>query len=200
MGFDQVFLALLFGLLSFVSPCVLPMVPAYISLMSGISVQQLRGDAEGGKVRRGLVMLHSLMFILGFSDVFILLFYVFKALGLIIPDFSMWLNLVGGLVVLTFGLNMIGILKIGFLNMSSHRHAQSGTHEPGGQLHHGILLRAGMVAVHRTIPRQHHDHGDDPRFRLILGAALILFYALGMGIPFFLTGLATKALLGVLVG
>ncbi len=104
MAFDQVFLALLFGLLSFVSPCVLPMVPAYISLMSGISVQQLRGETEGGKVKRGLVMLHSLMFILGFSDVFILLFYVFKALGLIIPDFSMWLNLVGGLVVLTFGL------------------------------------------------------------------------------------------------
>ena len=92
MGFDQVFLALLFGLLSFVSPCVLPMVPAYISLMSGISVQQFAAMPRVARSRRGLVMLHSLMFILGFSDVFILLFYVFKALGLIIPDFSMWPN------------------------------------------------------------------------------------------------------------
>jgi cytochrome c-type biogenesis protein len=197
MAFDQIFLALLFGLLSFVSPCVLPMVPAYISLMSGISVQQLRGDAEGGKVKRGLVMLHSLMFILGFSDVFILLFYVFKALGLIIPDFSMWLNLVGGMVVLIFGLNMIGILKIGFLNMTATVQLKAERMSLVGSFIMGFSFALGWSPCTGPFLASIMTMAMTPGSAAYWGLLLILFYALGMGIPFFLTGLATRALLGV---
>jgi cytochrome c-type biogenesis protein len=197
MAFDQIFLALLFGLLSFVSPCVLPMVPAYISLMSGISVQQLRGDVGGGKVKRGLVMLHSLMFILGFSDVFVLLFYVFKALGLIIPDFSMWLNLVGGFVVLIFGLHMIGILRIRFLDISAAVTLKAKRMSLVGSFIMGFSFALGWSPCTGPFLAGIMTMAMTPGASSYWGLLLIAFYALGMGIPFFLTGLATHTLLGV---
>lgn len=197
MGIDQVFLAALFGLLSFISPCVLPMVPAYISLMSGLSVQDLKGESKEKKVRRGGVLLHSIMFILGFADVFVLLFYVFKALGLIIPDFPMWLNLVGGFVVLVFGLHMMGILRIGFLNSTVSANLEAKRMSLFGSFILGFSFALGWSPCTGPFLASIMTMAMTPGATAYWGLLLILFYVLGLGIPFFLTGLATRLLMGV---
>lgn len=104
-------LAFLAGLASFLSPCVFSLVPAYIGYLGGRSV----ASSRGGKVDPRVSLSHGLVFVLGFSTVFILLGVATSALGGLLYDAKLWLAKIGGLVVIIFGLHMTGIIRIPFL-------------------------------------------------------------------------------------
>jgi cytochrome c-type biogenesis protein len=105
-------LAFLAGLASFLSPCVFSLVPAYISYLSGRTVAQ---NMEGMPINRWDTFAHGLAFVLGFSVIFIILGITASALGRLLFDAKPWLSKVGGIVVVLFGLHLIGILRIPFL-------------------------------------------------------------------------------------
>ena len=125
--------AFIAGLLSFLSPCVLPVVPSYLSYISGIA-----GAAEIG-ARRHLALLHALLFVTGFSLIFIALGATATALGRVLNYYQHWLERAGGALIVVFGLYTFGVLKIGVL--SRERRIQLGD-KPIGFLGSGL---AGMA-------------------------------------------------------
>jgi len=187
--------ALLAGLLSFLSPCVLPLVPAYLSYISGVSVNELRQHDHESVTLQRRALKQSLWFILGFSLVFI-------ALGASASLFVQWMlshmNILGkiaGAIIIIFGLHYAGIIRIPLLMMEAR-------FDTGGiNARHGIgaLLLGSAIAF-----------GWTPCIGPILGAILALagaqaeigrgigllaIYSLGLGLPFLLAALATDAFL-----
>jgi len=107
-----VWLALLAGLASFLSPCVFSLVPAYVGYLGGIAA----GGAPGERPSRWLTFSHGLAFVLGFSIVFVSLGVAASFAGGLLYDLRYWLSKIGGIVVILFGLHMIGVLHIPFLS------------------------------------------------------------------------------------
>ncbi len=192
--------SLLAGILTFFSPCVLPLIPAYLSYISGVSVKDLQ-ESEGnalGLVERLRIMRASLLFIAGFSTVFVLLG---ASMASIIGDiFSFaWVNYLAGGIIVLFGLHMAGALNIRFLNYE--KRADFGTLEQkstGGiraVLHFFAPFLLGLSFALGWTPC------IGPIFAAIIsmaateqakGVALMSVYAIGLGIPFFLTALLTS--------
>ena len=110
IGNISIGLAFIAGVASFLSPCVLALVPAYIGYLGGRAA-----GGDGGVNNRVITFLHGLSFVLGFSLVFVLLGVAASALGGILYDVRTWLGRVGGFVVIVFGLHMIGVFRIPFL-------------------------------------------------------------------------------------
>src|SRR2546427_6225596 len=102
-------LAFAAGLLSFLSPCVLPLVPSYIGFLTGMSLPEMSG-------RRRVAVAHALLFVLGFSLVFVLLGASATALGRALNYYQVWLQRVGGVLIIGFGLVCLGVIKAGFLS------------------------------------------------------------------------------------
>ena len=97
------------GLLSFLSPCVLPLVPSYIGFLTGMSLDDVT-------VRRRAALAHALLFVLGFSLVFILLGASATALGRALNYYQVWLQRIGGGLIILFGLVCLGVIKADFLS------------------------------------------------------------------------------------
>jgi len=110
IGNISIGLAFIAGIASFLSPCVLALVPAYIGYLGGRAA-----GGDGGTNNRFITFTHGLAFVFGFSFVFVLLGVAASALGGLLFDVRTWLGRIGGIVVIIFGLHMIGILRIPFL-------------------------------------------------------------------------------------
>jgi cytochrome c-type biogenesis protein len=176
------------GLISFISPCVLPIVPGYLSFISGINVAQLKGaEAPAGLVRR--VALTSVAFVLGFSTVFVALGAAATLVGYYLQQYKRELGIVGGVVIIVLGLHTAGILKIKWLLYEKKAAVAS---QPLG------LLGAYVVGLAFAF-------GWTPCIGPILGAillyaaqqetvgqgvVLLAAYSAGLGIPFVLSALA----------
>src|SRR4029079_10663313 len=104
------FVAFAAGLLSFLSPCVLPLVPSYIGFLTGMSLPEVNS-------RRRVALAHASLFVLGFSLVFILLGASATALGRALNYYQLWLQRIGGVLIIVFGLICLGVIRIGALNM-----------------------------------------------------------------------------------
>ena len=131
-------IAFVAGMLSFLTPCVLPLVPGYISLISGVSVEHLKG--EGGESRssaRRAVIVNSLAFNAGVSLIFVLLGATAGWVGNVLFS-TPWVRIVGGLVIMAFGLQMMGVLKIGALYRDTRKFSDD---KPSGPL--GASRRGG---------------------------------------------------------
>ncbi|HEV7180102.1 MAG TPA: cytochrome c biogenesis protein CcdA [Candidatus Baltobacteraceae bacterium] len=187
-------IAFLAGLVSFVSPCVLPLVPAYLSLLTGTSLEELRGDTSAAT--RANAIAHALAFILGFTVVFVALGLTASAIGGVLSDNRLLIAQVGGCLVVILGLQMMGMLRIPFLMMDTRVHLQRDrrTYWSSGIV--GIAFAAGwspcigpILAGILAIASQQHN-GE--------AAVLLLCYSLGLAVPFFLTALAIGAVLPVL--
>jgi cytochrome c-type biogenesis protein len=188
------YLAALFaGLISFISPCVLPLVPAYISFISGVSVDELR-STERRQQTTFRLMLSSLLFIAGFTVVFVLLGATATVIGNFLLQNLGFLSKAAGVVLIIFGLHVAGLIKIPFLNYEAR--FQTGD-KPKSAI--GAFLVGGAFAF-----------GWTPCIGPILGGILaiagsqdtvgkgmllLLVYSIGLGIPFFLTAAATQRLL-----
>jgi cytochrome c-type biogenesis protein len=182
------------GILSFLTPCVLPLVPGYISLISGVSVDHLKG--EGGESRsaaRRAVIVNSLAFNAGVSLIFVLLGATAGWVGNVLFS-TPWVRIVGGLVIIGFGLQMMGVLKIGALYRDTRKFSEDKPSGPLGAALLGVAFAAGWTPC------------IGPILGGIIGLAatsggwksgLILsaFYAAGLALPFLIVGLLMNAFL-----
>ncbi|MEO5340450.1 MAG: cytochrome c biogenesis protein CcdA [Magnetococcus sp. MYC-9] len=179
--------ALLAGLLSFVSPCVLPLVPAYISFMTGVSVTGMRA-AQGGDLR-WRVFLHSLFFVLGFATIFIALGASATLLSrLLLQNLQLFSQLGGGLIIL-FGLHYMGLLRMGLLNREARFDLQK--KPPGllGAYLMGLAFAFGWTpCVGPILAAILAVAGSQESVQQ--GIVLLAVYSAGLGLPFLLAGLA----------
>jgi len=173
------------GLISFLSPCVLPLVPGYVSLISGAGVEELK--AHDGQLFRK-VMLNSAAFILGFSIVFIALGAISTEVGQILRFYKSTLARVAGVVIIVFGLHLTGIFKIKALYTDARLHRVQGGSTPWGAFVIGFAFAFGWTPC------------VGPILAVILGLAaaqdsvlkgifLLAIYSLGLAVPFLLTAL-----------
>lgn len=178
------------GILSFLSPCVLPLVPGYISLMSGVSIDNLK---EGVSSRRA-VIINSLAFNAGLSVIFLVLGTTAGLVGAAITS-NPWVRIIGGLVIIAFGLQLIGLLKISALYKDTRFFSSD---KPRGVLGSAALgmafaagwtpcigpILGGIIGLAAT--------SGGWRSGLVLSA----FYSAGLAVPFLLTGLGINQFLG----
>jgi cytochrome c-type biogenesis protein len=189
--------ALAAGLISFFSPCVLPLVPSYISVISGVSYAELRRQAEGGNALRGTIFLKSLLFILGFSVVFMALGASFSLLGQTLGQYRQEVTKVGGVLIVLFGLYTAGFLKVGALMREFHL-IQS-AHAPVGVL--GPFL-VGLSFGFAWTPCVGPTLGAiltlaSVSDNLSQGTSLLAAYTAGLALPFLLSSLAFNAFMGL---
>lgn len=184
----SVLVAMSAGLFSFLSPCVLPLFPSYLSFITGMSFEEFKDQSTVRSTRRK-VMLHSLCFILGFSAVFITLGASFSALGSLLLQYQTLIRKIGGILIIFFGLYIMGLFKIPLLARYAQVHLQD---KPAGYL--GSLLVGLSFAIGWTpcvgpilgaILTLASTSGEVNQGMMLLGA-----YSLGLGIPFFLSSLA----------
>lgn len=180
------------GILSFLSPCVLPLVPGYISLMSGVSIDRLKEGASGSGARRA-VILNSLAFNAGLSVIFLALGTTAGLVGASIIS-NPWVRIIGGIIIIAFGLQLIGLLKISALYKDTRFFSDDKPRGPLGSFTLGIAFAAGWTPC------------IGPILGGILGLAaasggwrsgltLSAFYSAGLAVPFLLTGLGINKFL-----
>jgi cytochrome c-type biogenesis protein len=180
--------AFIAGLLSFLSPCVLPLIPSYITYITGLSFADLQAEHPSHKIRMQ-IMVHSLLFIAGFTTVFVLLGASATYIGGFLQEHMGLLRKIGGVLIIIFGVHVSGIFDIGFLlgekRLSLHRKpaGYAGSYIVGVAFAAGwtpcigpILASILMVAATENM--------------VYRGIALLLIYSLGLGLPFFLASLA----------
>src|SRR5690242_2132251 len=130
------------GLISFLSPCVLPLVPGYVSLISGAGVEELKGQ-DGQLLRK--VMLNSIGFILGFSIVFVTLGALSTEVGQLLAVYKSKLAVIAGFVIIVFGLHLTGIFKIKALYTDARLHTLKGGSSPWGAFVIGFAFAFGWT-------------------------------------------------------
>lgn len=179
------------GLVSFLTPCVLPLVPGYISLISGAGLDELK--QKSGRVMRS-VMLHSVLFILGFTVVFIALGAVASGLGQLVRQHIALLTMVAGVVIIVLGLHQTGLLPIRALYADKRFHglptSAAGTKAflIGSAFGFGWTPCVGpILAVVLALAASEST--------MIKGISLLAMYALGLAIPFLLTALSIERFL-----
>ena len=178
----SVIVAFAAGLLSFLSPCVLPLIPSYVGFLTGMSVE----EAER---RRGTALLHGLWFVAGFSLVFVLLGAAASAVGQLLRDYQVWVGRIGGVFLILFGIYLLGVLRPAFLMREWRVHL---AHKPLGYFGSGVVgftfgaawtpcigpILGGILTLAAT------------QAGLGQGMGLLAVYALGLAIPFLVTALA----------
>ena len=189
------------GLLSFISPCVLPLVPGYLSYISGLSLEEMRGPgavtagsgvgvavAAVPAAARRQVVLSSLAFILGFSLVFVALGAAASAIGQFLVSQQAIFNRIAGSIIIVFGLHTMGVLRIEWLYQEKRVHT---SRRPAGLLGAGLIgiafafgwtpcigpILAGILALAGT------------QETIGQGVRLLSVYSLGLGVPFLATAL-----------
>ncbi|MCG3267655.1 cytochrome c biogenesis CcdA family protein [Yoonia sp. I 8.24] len=187
------FVALAAGVLSFLSPCVLPVVPPYLAYMGGVSVSELEQQAAA----RRRVLVAALFFVLGLSTIFILLGLAFSTMGRAFLQYQDHFNTVAGVVVMVLGAHFVGVFRIGFLD----REMRLDAGDKGGSAFGAYLLGLAFA------------FGWTPCLGPILGAilslaaseasvgrgtALLAVYAIGLGIPFLLVAAFFPCLKGAM--
>ncbi len=179
--------AFLAGLISFVSPCVLPLVLPYLGYMAGVSLDQLTGNAPSA-VRRRVVFVSSLTFVLGFSTVVVLLGAGASAIGQLLRSYMHILTIVGGVLIIIMGLHFLGVFRIGLLHRQARIEVRNHKVGPGGSYLMGLAFGFGwtpcigpVLSVILGIAGTRATVGS--------GALLLAVYSLGLGIPFIIAGL-----------
>lgn len=179
---DQLTLPLAFGagLVSFVSPCVLPLLPAYVTYLTGSNLEQLAAGEGGG---RRTMVLNGIFFVLGFTIVFVLLGLSVSSIGRILTEHMGIVRRVGGVVVIVFGLYMAGLLQLMTLDRDTRMQAPVRPPGPMNSLLLGATFSAGwtpcigpVLASVLLLAGTSQTAGE--------GAVLLLSYAAGMALPF----------------
>jgi cytochrome c-type biogenesis protein len=176
------------GLLSFLSPCVLPLIPSYVGFLTGMSVEEIER-------RRGTAFLHGLWFVGGFTLVFVLLGASASAVGGLLRDQQVWLGRIGGALVILFGLYLLGVLRPAFL-MRERRIDLA--RKPLGYFGSGVVgftfgaawtpCVGPILGAILTLAATREGVGS--------GVGLLVAYALGLAVPFLITALALDRFLG----
>ena len=176
------------GLLSFLSPCVLPLVPPYLTFIAGTTIEEL--SAEGESAARRDVALAGLLFVLGFSTVFVTLGATASVFGQLIRQYSDYLSLLAGVAIIVMGLHFLGAFRIGMLYREK-RVEVAKPFGPWGAYVMGLAFAFGwtpcigpILAAILTVAGS-----EDTVFK---GAALLAAYSAGLGVPFLAAALAVE--------
>lgn len=190
-----VLLALSAGLLSFVSPCVLPLIPAYVSYITGVSVEDIRRGAGAGRLR---ALLTSGAFVLGLATIFALLGATASAIGSFLLSYQPLLMRIGGILIILFALHLLGLFRLPFLErdlrfdfvaLRNQRYI--------GAFLMGFAFGAGWTPCIGYFAGALLALASQTQ-TVWQGTLLLFIYALGLGIPFLLATLAINAALAVL--
>jgi cytochrome c-type biogenesis protein len=176
------------GFLSFVSPCVLPLIPGYISFISGLTLEEMQGTA-GARSSQGQVLLASVAFVLGFTIIFVAAGASASAIGRFMESQSAILEKVAGTVLIILGLHMAGVFRIGFLENDKRIHTERKPAGPIGAFVVGLAfafawtpcigpILGGILMMAAT----RESVGE--------GMQMLAVYSLGLGVPFLLTSVA----------
>jgi cytochrome c-type biogenesis protein len=187
--------AFLAGLVSFVSPCVLPLIPAYLSFITGSSLEELHTLTAATERRR--VVLHALAFIAGFTVVFVSLGFTASAIGTALVDYRDWIAKIGGGIVVVLGLNMIGVFKIPFLMMDKRPQWRIGAKQSYlASFVVGLAFAAGWSPCVGPILAGILALATQERY----GAAtfLLFVYSMGLALPFFCVAAGISRAMGAL--
>ncbi len=180
------------GLFSFLSPCVLPLFPSYLSFITGMSVTDLSGDISPAARRR--VLLHAVTFVAGFSMVFIALGATFSAAGQFLLEHREWIRRLGGALIVLFGLYIAGVFRLGLFGRTAQFQLRAKPAGYAGSLLVGITFAIGwtpcvgpilgailsLAGTAETVQR---------------GVGLLIAYSAGLGLPFLLSALALGSFL-----
>ncbi|RME63910.1 MAG: cytochrome c biogenesis protein CcdA, partial [Nitrospirae bacterium] len=176
-------LAFLAGVVSFLSPCVLPLLPSYVTLITGLSFEALTADTDRARVKY-LTITNSLAFIAGFSFVFILLGGFSSYLGGLLLKFQEYVRIIGGILVIIFGLFVAGFLKLDFLMRERKVHLSGRPAGYLGTFFIGMTFAAGWTPcigpILGSILVVASTKGS-----ALYGISLLTVYSLGLGVPFF---------------
>lgn len=183
----SLFSALLAGALSFLSPCVLPLVPPYLCYMAGISVDQFRGEASpttAGATRRA-VLSAAVFFTLGFATVFVALGAGASSIGVLLRQHLDLLSKIGGLIIIIMGLNFLGVFRIGFLSREARFQGGGKPATLPGAYVMGLAFAFGwtpcigpVLGAILGVAASRDTVGD--------GALLLAVYSLGLAVPFWI--------------
>lgn len=177
--------ALLAGALSFLSPCVLPLVPPYLCYMAGVSTDDLRGSATMSRRGYGRLVATAVVFVLGFSTVFVLLGAGASSIGQVLRRNLDWLSILAGLGIIAMGLNFLGIWKIAFLSREARVQAPAQRRSFGGAYLMGLAFAFGWTPC--IGPVLGAILGLAGATQTVGSGALLLgIYSAGLGIPFIL--------------
>jgi cytochrome c-type biogenesis protein len=179
------------GLISFLSPCVLPLVPGYVSLISGAGIEELK-SSDGHLLRK--VMLNSAAFIVGFSIVFITLGAISTEVGQVLAQYKSLLARIAGAVIILFGLHLTGIFQIKALLADTRLHTLKGGASPWGAFVIGFAFAFGWTPC------------VGPILAVVLGFAatqdtvwkgifLLAIYSAGLAVPFLITSFGIERFL-----
>ena len=183
-GLEGVSLAVAFaaGVLSFLSPCVLPLIPSYVGFLTGMTAEELQ-------VRRGVALVHALWFVAGFSLIFVALGASASAFGAALLVSQHWIARIGGVLVILFGLYLLGVLRPAFLMRERRVHLARKPLGYVGSSLAGVAFGAAwtpcigpILGAILTLAATRGSVGQ--------GTALLGVYALGLAVPFLVTAFA----------
>ncbi|MGY8799228.1 MAG: cytochrome c biogenesis CcdA family protein [Longimicrobiales bacterium] len=184
-----IFIAFTAGIFSFLSPCVLPLVPSYLTLVTGMSLE----DLEAG-VNRKATFIHSLLFVLGFSVIFILLGASASFLGQFFRQYEIWIARVGGLVIIILGLHLSGVFKLTPLMREKRMHFNNKPAGYIGTFGVGMAFGAGWTPCIGPILGAILTYGFS-QDTMWAGVGLLTVYSAGLAIPFLIASLALDSFL-----
>jgi cytochrome c-type biogenesis protein len=187
--------AVVAGAISFLSPCVLPLVPSYLCFITGASLDEL-SDGEGASaLQQKRAFISAVFFVIGFSTVFVALGASASAAGQLLREHLLLLSQIAGVFIIIMGLHFMGLFKIGFLNREARYHQQSKPVGLLGAYGIGLAFAFGwtpcigpVLATILTIAASQQD--------VARGAGLLAVYSLGLGIPFLLAAAGVGTFLG----
>lgn len=179
IGLGSAFIA---GLLSFISPCVLPIVPPYLCYLAGVSIEEFQGQGAAPKASRR-VILSALAFVAGFSVVFVALGASASALGQVVQEYYRWLSIIAGVVIIIMGLHFLGLFKIAMLYRQAQVEVSNKPAGIPGAFVMGLAFAFGWTPcvgpVLATIL-----FGAGSQETVMEGIKLLSVYSLGIGLPF----------------
>ncbi len=181
----SILVALSAGLLSFLSPCILPLIPSYVAFISGVSIEELT-QGENLKQVRKKVIINSLMFVLGFSIIFIALGASATFIGKFLANNIRWFEIIGGALVIILGIHFAGFVRLKFLDREKTIHLKKKPLGFLGTCLVGIAFGAGWTPCVGPILGAILTMAATTQ-NTLKGIVLLAVYSVGLGVPFFLS-------------
>ena len=187
------FIAFSAGILSFISLCVLLLVPSYVTYITGVSFKELTDVGAKAKLR-WLTISHSLLFILGFSTIFILMGASASYLGQLLARYQYWIMKGGGVLIIILGIHFTGIINLPFLQMEKRFELRQKPLGYLGSFFVGLVFAAGWTPCIGPILSTILIYASTSK-NFTTGVYLLALYSMGLGVPFFLSSLAFNSFL-----